>query len=136
METRLGRNCRGRNRTEAMSAISGPSLLAVQAYASQVAPTRPANVEPPRARVEARPAFSVELSKEAANALRDAGAAKQPSAPPAAARTEETGFQAFVSAKDMGARPVPQEFAREAPMRSAEAPARNVRPGTHLDIKI
>jgi hypothetical protein len=77
----------------------------------------------------------VELSKEAANALRDAGTARQGSAP-VAAKAEETGFQAFVSARDMGARPAPQEFAREAPLRSSDAPTRNVRPGTHLDIKI
>lgn len=120
-----------------MSAISGSSLLLVQAYASQTtAATRPAMAEPPRARIEARPAFSVELSREAANALRDAGAAKPASAPVAAAKTEETGFQAFVSARDMGARPAPQGFAREAPLRTSDAPARNVRPGTHLDIKI
>lgn len=119
-----------------MSAISGSSLLLVQAYASQSTATRPATAEPPRARVDTRPAFSVELSKEAANALRDAGAAKPASAPVAAAKTEETGFHAFVSARDMGARPAPQEFAREAPLRSSDAPTRNVRPGTHLDIKI
>ena len=123
-----------------MSTISGSSLLAVQAYASQTAPIRSVNVEPPRARVEARPAFSVELSREAANALRtqkEAAPSRETAASSPAQPAEEANFQLFSSAQDMGARKAEaQDFAREAPLRSSEAPVRNVRPGTHLDIKI
>lgn len=129
-----------------MSSISGPSLLAVQSYATQTAtpvrPTGPTAGTAATARAEAG-AFSVALSD----------AAKAASATPASG----TAFQPFVSPADMGARPVTQpaattaatdtrpgpapSSAHGAPQSSATgrpggAPVRHQRPGTHLDIKV
>lgn len=125
-----------------MPSISGSSLLAAQAYATQTAaPNRPA-AAPGRpaldGRAAASSAFSVTLSQAAATALQGSG---------------DATFQPFVSAADMGARPAPasqtsatplaanragasQDFGREAPLCSAEPPARLQRPGSQLDIRV
>lgn len=135
-----------------MSAISGSSLLLVQAYASRPAPVVRAPDNGIAARADRDSAFSVALSQNATAAMGQA----------AAVPGADTGFQAFLSAADMGAinrgavnptvthpgvagpeaadtgaqfAGAAPDFAREAPLRPGGAPVRHIRPGTHLDIK-